>query len=375
MAPAALLLLSSSLFGQRIVDGPLVIFVGPPVSGKTTQAREAAKTLNVPIISLEDLRAARPNDINRAFADRIQKKDTQFGVILDGYPSTKDQADFIANWIEQGKLLKPVIIHLQVPDDVARKRGAVQERDVEEGLAQYHREYELVKAAYPNAEFQNLDGTKSRASIAGEVRKILSARLSTVTATPVAQGPLVEGPAVLLIGPPASGKSTQAKSIAQKFGLPIVAVDDLIRDNPQAFEAARRSKISGMEPQSDPVLNKLFEARLAKGDLVKGFLLDGYPSTKDHADFVAALVRQGKIPNPIVVQLNVPDDILKKRMAGDPGARPESFEQRLKDYHREMDLIQLYFPKADLVPIDGTKKPDQVTKEIEKLLEPKLKKK
>ena len=83
----------------------------------------------------------------------------------------------------------------------------------------------------------------------------------------------IDGPVVLFMGPPGSGKSTQAAAAARLMKLPIVAVDDLIKDNPSTFEKIRRSRISGMEPQTDPVLNQLFSARLQKGDLSRGMIL------------------------------------------------------------------------------------------------------
>ena len=102
----------------------------------------------------------------------------------------------------------------------------------------------------------------------------------------------VNGPVVLFVGPPGSGKSTQAAAAARLLRLPIVAVDDLIKDNPSTFDKIRRSGISGMEPQTDPVLNRLFYERLEKGDLSRGMILDGYPSTKDHTDYLADLVKK-----------------------------------------------------------------------------------
>src|SRR5688572_29794336 len=87
----------------------------------------------------------------------------------------------------------------------------------------------------------------------------------------------VEGPLVLFVGPPGSGKSTQATAAARLLKVPVVAVDDLISANKATFDKIRGSGISGMEPQTDPVLNRLFSERLEKGDLWSGMILDGYP--------------------------------------------------------------------------------------------------
>jgi len=127
-----------------------------------------------------------------------------------------------------------------------------------------------------------------------------------------------------------------------------------------------------MEPETDPMLNRFFEARLQKGDLSSGMLLDGYPNTVDHANFVAKLVRDGVITKPFVVHLVIPDDVVRKRLRGSAASVAASAEQRLKDYHRETDAIKVYFPEADIVEIDGTKKPDKVRAKIKAALKAKF---
>ena len=184
----------------------------------------------------------------------------------------------------------------------------------------------------------------------------------------------IEGPLVLLIGPPGSGKSTQGAKVAQKWGLPLVSVEDLIEENQDVIHKLRESGIKGIEPETDPVINQFFEERLKRGDLVKGAVLDGYPSTKDHGDFLTRMVQAGQLPDPVVIQLEISDEEVRKRMAKVPGSNMASVEQRLKDYHREMDMVRLYFPNADITSVDGSKKPNRVNKNINKLLKSKLKK-
>jgi adenylate kinase len=178
----------------------------------------------------------------------------------------------------------------------------------------------------------------------------------------------VKGPVVLLIGPPGSGKSTQAAAAARLLNAPIIAVDDLFKDNPSTFQGIRRSGISGMEPQTDPVLNRLFSERLEKEDVSGGIILDGYPSTKDHADYLAELVKKGVLPNLLTIELQIPDSTVLKRTAKARKDSQTSVEQRLKDYHREMDMVRLYFPSAEIVSVDGTKSANSVEKTIRTLL-------
>ena len=187
--------------------------------------------------------------------------------------------------------------------------------------------------------------------------------------------PLVNGPVVILLGPPSSGKTLQATALSKHLKVPIVAVTDLIKDNAAQLQKARTRGITGMEPETDPLLNKFFEARLQKGDLAGGMILDGYPNTKDHADFATKLVETGVMPKAVVVHLLVPDEVVRKRSKGKDGKVSEAVEQRLKDYHRETMALKIYFPSAEVIEIDGTKKPNTVTKNIQKALKAKFEKK
>ena len=183
---------------------------------------------------------------------------------------------------------------------------------------------------------------------------------------------LVTGPIVVLLGAPGSGKTTQAVAAAQYLKVPIVSVDELIKDNAAELQKAQTRGISGMEPETDPLLNKFFEARLRRGDVARGMVLDGYPNTKDHADFASGLVKAGVITKPLIVHLRIPDEVVRKRLAGERRHTTASVEQRLKDYRRETTALKIYFPDADIAEIDGTKKPRTVTKKMEAVLKAKF---
>jgi len=203
--------------------------------------------------------------------------------------------------------------------------------------------------------------------------KLAAGSLLLFSALLPAQSP--SGSAVILfIGPPGSGKSTQAAAAAKKYKLPVVSRQDLIAVDPEAFRKNRSRAMSGMTEESDPFLNQLFAKKLAQIDVTKGLILDGYPSTKDHADFLAKLSKEGKLPYVVVIQLAIPDDKVLKRMKGSHEIKDGTLDQRLKDYHREMDMVKLYFPAADIVTIDATPKIDKVTKSVNAVMDQRLKK-
>ncbi len=175
---------------------------------------------------------------------------------------------------------------------------------------------------------------------------------------------------IILIGPTGSGKTTQAAFLGTKFGLPIVSVDALIKENPSALTRDQEPGIDPGEPQINPAVNELVEAHLKKIDLHKGVVLDGYPATKDQADHLGGLMREFGLPQPIIIQLDVPDEVDYKRLEKRrrPDDTPEQIAQRLKDYHRELDLVRAYYPKANIWTIDGTRSIAEVSKTIESIV-------
>jgi adenylate kinase len=175
---------------------------------------------------------------------------------------------------------------------------------------------------------------------------------------------------IVLIGPTGSGKTTQAEFLKNRFGIPTIAVDDLVRDNPAALAKYRGVGITPGPPQLNPAIDGLVAEKLAKLDLTKGIALDGYPATKDQADHLAALATKLALPPPIVIQIDLPDDVvkarLKKRQRADD--KPELIEERLKNYHREMDMIRSYYPQANIWTINGDKPVKEVSGTIEAIL-------
>jgi adenylate kinase len=123
-----------------------------------------------------------------------------------------------------------------------------------------------------------------------------------------------------------------------------------------------------MEPETHPVLNRFFEARLRQGDVANGMILDGYPTTNDHANFASKLVEAGVMPKPVILHLLIADEVVRKRLGGRDGNLSASAEQRLKDYHRETVALRIYFPDADITDIDGTRGIRTVTKRVEAVL-------
>lgn len=123
------------------------------------------------------------------------------------------------------------------------------------------------------------------------------------------------------MGPPGSGKGTQADKLAGEIGLPVISVGDLFRKEVgQGTEIGRlvEKKMSKGELIDTEITDSLLSKRLKEDDAENGFILDGYPRKKDQIDYADKLISEvafegGDI---FVFYIDVDDDEVKKRIAG-----------------------------------------------------------
>jgi adenylate kinase family enzyme len=160
-----------------------------------------------------------------------------------------------------------------------------------------------------------------------------------------------KGLVIVLIGPPGSGKTTQAGFLTKKYAIPLVAVDQL------------RQKAGA----SAEKLNAMVREQILRADASKGFVIDGYPATRSEADYLGILVKEAKLPPPIVIQLDVPDDEVRRRLQGKPDS--VDLDKRLAVYHEELELARSYYRSADIWTIIGTRTPKEVFQTIVSLIQ------
>ena len=198
---------------------------------------------------------------------------------------------------------------------------------------------------------------------------LLTSFLGAQTANPTASvNP--SPPLIILIGPPLSGKTTFADAISRTYGIPSISIEDLIRDNAAELQGLRGEGVSLAEMRYDPAMSRYMRERFKKTDLSRGITLDGYPATLVQAEDLAKVFPDLKLTL-IALRLQLPDEIIRERAktTGRQNDSPQIIEQRIKNYHREMDAISFYFPNAKIADIDDSLPEAKVWKAIQTVLD------
>ena len=119
----------------------------------------------------------------------------------------------------------------------------------------------------------------------------------------------------ILLGGPGAGKGTQANYIKEKFGIPQISTGDMLRaavkaGTPVGLKAKEIMDAGGLV--SDEIILSLVKERIQESDCAKGFLFDGFPRTIPQAE----ALKEAGVPIDAVVEIDVADDEIIKRMSG-----------------------------------------------------------
>jgi len=124
---------------------------------------------------------------------------------------------------------------------------------------------------------------------------------------------------IVLLGPPGSGKGTQAKMIAEKYSVVHISTGDILRENVRngtelGVEAKKFMEAGKLVP--DSLLIDIIKDRLAKDDVKSGWMLDGYPRTTPQAEAMDEILPSLGQKIDVVLNIDVPDEELVKRVTG-----------------------------------------------------------
>lgn len=210
---------------------------------------------------------------------------------------------------------------------------------------------------------------------------------------------------IIMLGAPGAGKGTQAKKIAEKYGIPHVSTGDIFRANIKGgTELGMKAKSymdQGQLVPDDVTIGMLLD-RISEADCAGGYVLDGFPRTIPQAESLTEALKARGEKMDVAINVDVPDEAIVSRMSGRRACvkcgatyhivynapakegicdvcgdslvlrdddKPETVQKRLAVYHDQTQPLIDYYEKAGiLATVDGTKDLNEVFKDIVNLL-------
>ena len=210
---------------------------------------------------------------------------------------------------------------------------------------------------------------------------------------------------IIMLGAPGAGKGTQAKMIADKYGVPHISTGDIFRANIKngtelGMEAKKYMDQGLLVP--DELTVRILLDRVAQDDCKNGYVLDGFPRTIPQAEVLDSELTKLGDHIDYAINVDVPDENIVKRMSGRRACltcgatyhiehvppkkegicdvcgselvlrdddKPETVKQRLEVYHTQTQhLIDYYTKEGILKEVDGTQDLQKVFDDITAIL-------
>ena len=189
---------------------------------------------------------------------------------------------------------------------------------------------------------------------------------------------------LILLGPPGSGKGTQAQRLVHRYNIVQLSTGEMLRaavaaQTPVGVKAQHIMASGGLVP--DEIVVGIISDRLDQPDAANGFILDGFPRTVPQAEALDQLLKKKQIKLDAVIELRVNESALLQRVetrVAEMRARgeevriddtPEVLTKRLASYRAQTEpLIHYYSERRKLLTVDGMMTIEHVTHEIDRIL-------
>jgi adenylate kinase len=189
---------------------------------------------------------------------------------------------------------------------------------------------------------------------------------------------------LILLGPPGSGKGTQAQRLVHRYNITQLSTGEMLRaavaaQTPVGLKAKDVMASGGLVP--DDVVIGIISDRIDQPDAHNGFILDGFPRTVPQAEALDALLKKKHLKLDAVVELRVNESALLERVETrvaqmrERGEEvrvddtPEVLTKRLASYRALTEpLIHYYSERRKLLTVDGMMTIEAVTREIDRIL-------
>jgi len=189
---------------------------------------------------------------------------------------------------------------------------------------------------------------------------------------------------LILLGPPGSGKGTQAQRLVQRYGIAQLSTGEMLRaavaaQTPVGLKAKDIMASGGLVP--DDIVIGIISERLDQPDAARGFILDGFPRTVPQAAALDELLKKKHMRLDAVIELRVNESALLQRVenrVAEMRARGEEVRvddtqevltKRLASYRQLTEpLIHYYSERRKLLTVDGMMTIEHVTREISRIL-------
>lgn len=211
---------------------------------------------------------------------------------------------------------------------------------------------------------------------------------------------------IVIFGPPGSGKGTQAKKIAEAYGIKQITTGDIFRNHMKKETALGRKAKEYVNKGllvPDVIINGIVEEELKKDVYKKGFILDGYPRTMNQVNFTGKVLKKMRIQLDGVINLVVGEEEIIRRLSSrrmcslcqsifnlvfnppkkngvcdNCGGRLVQREddkkdviiERLKVYEKQThDVLKHYRKEGMLIDVDGEQGAEKVFEDIKQILD------